>query len=212
MKKQLEIDIIDKNRFNELIRYEHYLHRVNSTKPAIQYQITYDRQIVAIMEWSAIFKPVLLRFPFLQHYEIIDNSRFLIRKEWELFERPIEIYNLGSRSMSMGIKQVRLDWQNISGYLPKLLISYVDCSKGYTGTVYRASNWREIEESAGKNYNQRAKKDYKPTPKKTFIYPLIKTFHIQPVTFFDKQFLRDHWDIMNPVAQYNYRPHEQKTS
>lgn len=215
---KLNIDFIDNARFNEIIRVEHYLHRANSTKPTIKYQITYEfssletklpAQIVALVEWAAVFKPVLLRFPFLQHYEIVDNSRFLIRKEWELFEQPLEIYNLGSRSLSMAIKRIKRDWERITHTTPKLLITYVDGAKGYAGTVYKAANWHEIENSAGKNYNSKTKKDYKPSPKRTFVYPLNKTFHWQPVTHFTKEFLKENWHLMNPVAQYNYRPNKE---
>jgi hypothetical protein len=203
-KVELEIKKISKETLDSFIRREHYLHRANSTKPTICYGIWSGGEIVALIEWSAIFKPVLLRFPFLHHLEIIDNSRFLIRKEPTLFWAPPPIYNLGSRALSLGIKEIRKDWEESTGVKPKLLITYVDKSRGYDGTVYRAANWVEIEESAGKNYSKAKKIDYKPTKKKTFVYPCVKGSEWKPVTFFQKSYLRENWKRLNPVAQYNY--------
>jgi hypothetical protein len=201
----LSIKEIEKSRFDEIIRYEHYLHRANSTKPSICYAIFHGKQIVALLEWAAVFKPVLLRFPFLHHMEIVDNARFLVRQELELFEEKIFIYNLGSRSLSMGVKKIKHDWMELTGVKPKLLITYVDCSRGYDGTVYKASNWIEIEQSAGKNYNKKTKIDYKPKPKKTFCYPLIKSYHWMSTPNFSKEFLIQNVETLNPIAKYNYK-------
>ena len=90
---------------------------------------------------------------------------------------------------------------------------HIDIERGYDdGTVYKASNWKEIENSAGKNLTKNPKKggtvliDYKPTPKKTFIYRLDKSFRCNPVTKFKNVFLKRHWKELNSVAQYNYKP------
>jgi len=204
--KEIKIEKIDEKSFDNIIIKEHYLHRANSTHPAIHYAFYYNNQIVALQEWSAIFKPVLLRFPFLNHLEIIDNSRYLIRKEGNLFEKPILIYNLGSRALSIGIKHIKEDWKKMTGTIPKLLITYIDQSRGLIGTTYKASNWIEIENSAGKNYNKKSKKDFKPTKKKTFIYKLDKNLHTNPQTFFSNSYLKDNWQKLNSVARYNYKP------
>src|SRR3990167_8202289 len=151
-----------------MINRENYLHRANSTLPAIHYGFYYKDQLVALQEWSAIFKPILLRFPFLQHHEIIDNSRFLIRNEWDMFEENFCIYNLGSRTLGLGIKKIVNDWKIETGVKPRLLITYIDQERGLVGTVYKAANWQEINNSAGKNYSKSKKKDYEPSPKKTF--------------------------------------------
>jgi len=192
--------------FDNVIIREHYLHRANSTLPAIHYGFYYQDQLVALQEWSAIFKPILLRFPFLQHYEIVDNSRFLLRKEWDMFEENFCIYNLGSRVLSIGVKNIRKDWFAELGIKPKLLITYIDQERGLLGTVYKAANWIEINNSAGKNYSKSKKKDYKPSPKKTFIYRLEKNEKVNPVIKFNKNFLQKNWYELNEVAQYNYKP------
>ena len=214
---EIELRKLKESYFDHLIRQEHYLHRANSTQPAIHYGFYYEDQLVALQEWSAIFKPILLRFPFVHHLEIVDNSRFLVRKEelreFNLFAESIpNIYNLGSRCLSIGIKNIIKDWFETTNIKLRLLITYVDTKRGYDGTVYKASNWKEIENSAGKNLTKNPKKggtvliDYKPTPKKTFIYRLDKSFRCNPVTKFKNVFLKRHWKELNSVAQYNYKP------
>ena len=206
--KTNEIKLVKMNgsNFDSIIIREHYLHRANSTKPAIHYGFYYKNQLVALQEWSAIFKPILLRFPFLRHYEIVDNSRFLIRDEWDMFEENFCIYNLGTRVLSLGIKAITVDWENETGVKPKLLITYIDQARGLKGTVYKAANWREINNSAGKNYSKGRKKDYQPTPKKTFIYKILDDERVNPVINFSKNFLQKNWQELNEVAQYNYKP------
>lgn len=206
--KDIEIRTLKENVFDHKIREEHYLHRANSTHPSVHYGFYFQDQLVALQEWSAIFKPILLRFPFLKHYEIIDNSRFLLRTEFDLFEKEIKIYNLGSRTLSIGIKNIVCDWQKITNTTPKLLITYIDQKRGLQGTVYRAANWAEIGNSAGKNYNKKRGIDYKPTPKKTFIYRLSNKVEVNPVTTFEKEFLKQNWMLLNEVAQYNYKPRD----
>jgi len=207
VKEKIEIQKMDEKSFDAIIKSQHYLHRANTTKPAIHYKFICKNQIVALQEWSAVFKPVLLRFPFLKHLEIIDNSRYLIIKEENLFEKVLDIYNLGSRALAMGIKRIKKDWFELTNVKPKLLITYVDQNRGFNGTVYKASNWIEIENSAGKNYSKEKKKDYHPTKKKTFIFPFNESsFDWRPVTFFDKDYLRSNWYKLNSLAQYNYKP------
>lgn len=117
----------------------------------------------------------------------------------------MRIYNLGSCVLKLGIKQLKCDWPNITGIKPKLLITYIDCARGYDGTVYKAANWQEIGMSAGKNYNKQKKHDYKPSRKKTFIYRIDKSHETNPVTYFENQFLRQNVTKLNQVAAYNYK-------
>lgn len=203
---EIGIKRINEQSFDKVIMREHYLHRANSTLPAIHYGFYYNEQLVALQEWSAIFKPILLRFPFLQHHEIVDNSRFLIRNEWDMFEENFCIYNLGSRVLSSGIKAIKKDWEEETGIKPKLLITYIDQNRGLKGIVYKAANWVEINNSAGKNYSKSRKKDYKPSPKKTFIFRIDQDYKINPVINFSKTFLQKNWRELNEVAQYNYKP------
>ena len=49
---EITIDFCDETTFNQIIRYEHYLHRANSTRPKILYQFCFNGQVVALQEWS----------------------------------------------------------------------------------------------------------------------------------------------------------------
>lgn len=57
---ELKVERIKEADFDSVIIREHYLHRANSTLPAIHYGFYYQNQLVALQEWSAIFKPILL--------------------------------------------------------------------------------------------------------------------------------------------------------
>ena len=98
---------------------------------------------------------------------IINNTRFLIFP-W------VNIKNLASRTLSLAVKRIRADWQERYGYQPVLLETFVDREK-YRGTCYKAANWQDIGETVGRGRMDRYKK-YLSSPKKIFVYPLVKDF------------------------------------
>lgn len=65
---------------------------------------------------------------------IIANSRFLLFP-W------IKVPNLASHVLSLIPNQIGIDWPQKYGYKPVLVETFVDSEK-YTGTIYKAANWR----------------------------------------------------------------------
>jgi len=208
----IEIKRVKKDFLDSFIKEEHYLHRASTIRPSICYVFYSNGQIVALQEWTAVWKMILLRFPFLQHLELIDNSRFLIRKNrekrkgilLESFSLP-EIYNLGTRTLSLGIRELKKDWRKETGIKPKLLITYVDCNRGYDGTVYKAASWKEIRMSTDSIYSK-GRGVSLTSSKKTFMFILRRNIFCKEFSEFSKGFLRDNWEKMNKQAQYNYMP------
>ena len=99
------------------------------------------------------------------HY-IVNNSRFLIRP-------GVSVQRLASHVLARAVQQLPGHWQKRYGYRPLLLESFVEKNQ-YRGRCYRASHWTELADvTAGRGRNDRAHAADK-TPKRIFLYPLIK--------------------------------------
>lgn len=100
-------------------------------------------------------------------YLVVNNNRFLIFP-W------VKVKNLASRALALAARRIRDDWQERYGYAPVLLETFVDGSR-YSGTCYRAADWIELGETAGRGRMDR-RKEYPSTPKRIFVYPLVRDF------------------------------------
>ena len=98
---------------------------------------------------------------------IVNNTRFLILP-W------VKVKNLASHVLAMAAKQIPTDWRKQYGYAPVLLETFVD-TQHYKGTCYRAANWIEVGQTAGRGRMDRYAQ-YPSTPKRIFMYPLRQDF------------------------------------
>lgn len=98
---------------------------------------------------------------------IVNNARFLILP-W------VTSKNLASRILSGIAKQLPHDWQSRYNYTPVLLETFVQKNR-FTGTCYRAANWRLIGQTQGRGKLDRYNK-YPLPIKDIFVYPLNKSF------------------------------------
>lgn len=99
-------------------------------------------------------------------HRVVNQSRFLIRP-------GVEVKHLASHVLAMALRRLPQDWQTRYGYPPWLVETFVEKEK-YRGHGYRASNWVELPElTAGRGRNDRHH-TARPTPKRIFVYPLIK--------------------------------------
>lgn len=98
---------------------------------------------------------------------IVNNSRFLILP-W------VNVKNLASKVLSLGIKQLQEDWLREYCYAPVLLETFVDTSH-FAGTCYKASNWTYLGETQGRGRMDR-EKEYSLSRKAIYMYPLQKDF------------------------------------
>lgn len=99
--------------------------------------------------------------------QIIGMSRFLIRHE-------VSCANLASKLLSMAVKQMPKDFFELYGYRPLLIESFVDSSQ-FTGTVYRASNWKCIGQTSGRGRDDRDK-SAQLSKKAIYVYVLDPAF------------------------------------
>ena len=95
--------------------------------------------------------------------EVIANSRFLILPYWR-------VPNLASHVLSLALQQVADDWQKRYGYRPLLVETFVDAER-FTGTCYRAANWLEVGQTAGRGRQDR-KHAGGQAVKRVFLYAL----------------------------------------
>jgi hypothetical protein len=96
-------------------------------------------------------------------HRVLSNDRFLIFP-W------VQVPNLASHALSLATRQIGDDWVRLFGYRPVLIETFVDPTF-FSGTCYRAANWRFLGHSQGRG---RLAPDHQPrlSKKEIFIFPL----------------------------------------
>ncbi len=98
--------------------------------------------------------------------QVVSNSRFLVLP-W------IHIQNLASATLALALRRLPADWQAQYGVTPRLVETLVDPAR-YTGGCYRAANWVEVGETAGRGRDDRQHARHGAWPKRVFVYPLAR--------------------------------------
>jgi Domain of unknown function (DUF4338)/Transposase DNA-binding/Transposase Tn5 dimerisation domain/Transposase DDE domain len=106
--------------------------------------------------WSHAARQTQLR-------HVVANSRFVIA-------RGVRVKNLASKVLAMAEKRLVKDWQQVYGYSPLLLETYVE-SKRFEATSYRSANWLYVGQTCGRGRQDRAHRDKKPI-KDIYLYRL----------------------------------------
>ena len=78
---------------------------------------------------------------------LVNMSRFLIRPS-------VRCDNLASLLLAMAAKQLPEDFEQLYGYRPYLLESFVDSAR-FAGTCYRAANWMRVGRTKGRGRQDR---------------------------------------------------------
>jgi hypothetical protein len=97
---------------------------------------------------------------------VVSNSRFLL-VPW------VHIQNLASTTLSLVLRRLPADWLAQYGVTPLLVETLVDPAR-YTGGCYRAANWVEVGETAGRGRGDRQHARRGAEPKRVFVYPLTR--------------------------------------
>jgi hypothetical protein len=96
---------------------------------------------------------------------IVNNSRFLLLP-W------VQVPNLASAVLARAARRIVEDWQAAYAVRPLLLETLVDGAH-FTGTCYRAANWRELGTTSGRGRMDRSHQRHGAAPKTVFVYPLV---------------------------------------
>jgi hypothetical protein len=96
--------------------------------------------------------------------QVVNNSRFLL-VPW------VRIQNLASATLAIALRQLSAEWRAQYGVTPLVVETLVDPAR-YTGGCYRAANWIEVGETAGRGRDDRQHHRHGARPKRVFVYPL----------------------------------------
>lgn len=162
--------------WNFLIDKYHYIGYKTPVGRYLKYLVHLDSNLVGCISFADAVLKLNLRDKWLGWSStergknlklIINNNRFLILP-W------VRIKNLGSKILSLAVKQVQKDWEQVYGYRPVLIESFIDISK-FAGTCYKASNWLYLGKTIGKG---RCGMKYfvHNLPKSLYVYPLCKEY------------------------------------
>jgi uncharacterized protein DUF4338 len=98
---------------------------------------------------------------------VLNNHRFLLLP-W------VHSPNLASRVLGLVCRRLTTDWFSHYGYRPVLLETFVQ-RPPFTGTAYRAANWRCVGFTKGRGKLEKHHQAILP-PKAIFLYPLRPDF------------------------------------
>ena len=99
--------------------------------------------------------------------ELTNNARFIIL-QW------VKVTELGSYVLSRVLRRLRRDWQIKYARPLRLVETFVDSSR-FTGACYRAANWLDLGQTAGRTRQDRSHRMAVP-PKRVLVYPLEPNF------------------------------------
>jgi hypothetical protein len=97
---------------------------------------------------------------------IVNNGRFLILP-W------VRVKGLASKILALSARQMPRDWEIRYGCRPLLLETLVDAVR-FRGTCYRAANWIQIGQTAGRGRMDREHKAHGQAVKDIYVYPLVR--------------------------------------
>ena len=168
----------DSELFRELVGRYHYQGYTVAYGAQLRYLVWISqpqRQVVGCLRFSSPAWRLSARDQWIGWDEsarsrnlqrVVANSRFLLLP-W------VRIRNLASRVLAQGARQLTLDWPARYGVEPLLLETLVDPER-FQGTCYRAANWVGVGLSAGRGRMDRAHRRHGLSPKKVFLYPLVR--------------------------------------
>jgi hypothetical protein len=164
--------------FRELVGRYHYLRYRVPFGAHLQYLVSIAQPrptVVGCLQFSSAAWRMRARDAWIgwddatraQHLpQVVNNSRFLL-VPW------VHIHNLASTTLALALRQLPDDWQGEYGVTPLLVETLVDPAR-YTGGCYRAANWVDIGETAGRGRDDRRHQRHGARPKRVFVYPLTR--------------------------------------
>jgi hypothetical protein len=144
------IEAFERQRWQQLMTAHHYLGFKTLVGESLRYVAEVNHCWVSLIGWSAAALKCQVRDRWIgwsqpiqwqRLHLIANNSRFLVLPGWHL---P----NLASRVLSLNLKRLNNDWQQIFGHPILLVESFVDPSR-FTGACYKAANFTCLGRSKG---------------------------------------------------------------
>ncbi len=166
----------DSQVFNALVQKYHYLGYRPLPGAQIRYLIRCDKGTIGTISFGGAAWKTAARDNWIgwdagsreRHLSgVINNTRFLILP-W------VKVKNLASRILSFSVKRLKEDMPFRYGYCPVLIETFVDTER-FTGTCYRAANWKKLGQTRGRGKCDR-NHSANIAVKDIYVYPLKKDF------------------------------------
>ncbi len=166
----------DSRLWNEYIHRYHYLGHKPLPGAQIRYILFSQEQPIALLGFGAAAWQTAPRDHYIgwSHDQrkrnlqlIVNNARFLILP-W------IQSKNLASMLLAKAAKELPEHWQEVYGYRPVLLETFVEKPR-FQGTCYKAANWVYLGHTKGRGKLGPAGKQSVPI-KDLWVYPLDRRF------------------------------------
>jgi hypothetical protein len=162
--------------WNEYIQRYHYLGHKPLPGAQLRYTVYSAEQPIALFGFGAAAWTSAPRDRFIgwSHEQrprnlhlVVNNARFLILP-W------IQANNLASMLLARAAKTLPHHWQEVYGYRPVLLETFVETPR-FRGTCYKAANWLCLGQTKGRGKLGPAGKQSVPI-KDLWVYPLDRRF------------------------------------
>jgi hypothetical protein len=140
----------EQQRFDELIRKEHYLKNATWVGRRLFYVAEYQGQWLALLAWTSAAYNLKDREDWIgwsahqrkrRRALVVNNSRFLILSD-------AHHSNLATRVMRLCLDRLSSDWLHSYGHEVLLAESFVDPTL-FRGTCYRAGGWLHLGQTKG---------------------------------------------------------------
>ena len=141
----------ERERFDRLIKTEHYLHSASAVGQVLRYVAEYKGQWVALLTFCSAALHLKARDRFLgwaarvvaeRRHLIAQNSRFLILPSTGRWP------NLASRVLKLVCECLGRDWHQQFGHPVLLVETFVDPQR-FRGTCYQAAGWEALGATRG---------------------------------------------------------------
>jgi hypothetical protein len=160
-----------------LLREHHYLSYAGTVGLNLKYLVRdcHGRPLSCLLFGSAAWKcgarDLFIGWSVAQrqaHLQQITNNTRLLVLPW------VRVPQLASHILSLVLRRLRRDWQTKYARPLRLVETFVDTSR-FKGTCYRAANWLDLGQTAGRTRQDRAHR-MAVAPKRVLVYPLDPQF------------------------------------
>jgi len=175
----LRLEVVERTGsalWNEYIDRYHYLGYKPLPGAQLRYFALADDRPVAVLgfgaaAWKSAPRDEWIGWSRGQRHRnlsgVVNNARFLILP-W------VRVAHLASKLLSMAARRLPHDWAGRYGYRPVLLETFVEAER-FSGTCYRAANWRCVGQTQGRGKLGDHRLGQVPV-KTVWVYPLSRDF------------------------------------
>lgn len=163
--------------YNSLIEHYHYLGYTRPVGEHLEYLAMSQGRVIAGMGWCSAPRHIGSRDKHIgwnkqqrekKLQQVIINTRFLILP-W------VEVPHLASHIIGSIVRRISGDWLKIYKHDIVWLETFVDPSRGFKGTCYKAANWLYLGKTTGRGKADNTGKANRSL-KDVYGYPLRKDF------------------------------------